>query len=104
MDILSILKDIQFFNIYLQFYNQKDENYELLSKIRQYAKNVIYLDSDEEHKNFEDQYADQEKKMKKKNTFAKSIKTVVQRDNRHNSARKSSVTLKLNDWRNINIQ
>jgi hypothetical protein len=75
-----------------------------LSKIRQYAKNVIYLDSDEEHKNFEDQYADQEKKMKKKNTFAKSIKTVAQRDNRHNSARKSSVTLKLNDWRNINIQ
>ena len=77
-----------------------------MSKIRQYAKNVIYLDSDEEHKNFEDQYADQEKKMKKKHTFAKSIKTAVgQRDSRHsNSARKSSVTLKLNDWRNINIQ
>jgi hypothetical protein len=35
---------------------------------------VIYLDSDEEDKNFEDQYADQEKKMKKKNNFAKSIK------------------------------
>jgi hypothetical protein len=54
MDILSILKDIQFFNIYLQFYNQKDENYELMAKIRQYAKNVIYLDTDEEHKNYED--------------------------------------------------
>ena len=52
MDILRILRDIEFFNFYLQFQNQNKEQMNVMKQIKKMSKYVIYIDEDERHKNF----------------------------------------------------
>ena len=52
MDILRILRDIEFFNFYLQFQNQNKEQLSVMKQIKKMSKYVIYIDEDERHKNY----------------------------------------------------